>query len=316
MIRRFLFAFVSMVVWVTAAAADDGRLKLQQREAQVEALFTPGRDLMDVKLAVDELVDPTSDVASVRAEIDKMAATLLSMAAAAHGDHEKLKVLRKFLYESGPWNGDRPFVYDMALTKGEKYPNKPELKLLGYYTKTRLGNCVTMPILLAILGRRMGLKMTLALAPFHVFVKFTDETGKEWNIEATSGAGYTRDLWYRRELPMSDLAVSKGTYLRGLSEEETKAVLASLLVEQDMAVQNPDRVIVTASVILRHFPNLSSALLYRGSAYAQLIERYNLILNDTPPEFGDIVRDFYRRNQQDFAAAEALGWTEKEGEKQ
>jgi regulator of sirC expression with transglutaminase-like and TPR domain len=190
MIKRFLLAFLSMLLCAAWAAANDVGLTPAQREAQIEALFAPGRSLEEVKLAVDGMVNPEQDASDIAAELDKLSRVLLPMVADAKGDHAKLKVLRQFIYENGPWNENRPFAYDLADPKGRTSENK----LLGTYLRTRRGNCISMPILFAILGQRMGLKTTLAVAPFHMFVKFTDEAGKEWNLEPTSGGGYTRDL--------------------------------------------------------------------------------------------------------------------------
>jgi hypothetical protein len=114
---------------------------------------------------------------------------------------------------------------------------------------------------------------------------------------------------------MSDLAVAKGAYLALLSDEEAKAAVATLLLERDLSAGRVDQLIPAANVILRHAPRSISALLYRGSAYGLMAERYRLALDGMPPEFGSIVQDLFRRNHADFAAAEALGWTEKEGVK-
>ncbi len=57
-----------------------------------------------------------------------------------------------------------------------------------------------MPILFLVLEEEwIGLNVTLATAPLHIFVKWRDaESGQSWNLEVTSGAGFTRDDWYRR----------------------------------------------------------------------------------------------------------------------
>ena len=99
--------------------------------------------------------------------------------------------------------------------------------MLQRYLTTRRGNCITMPILFLALGQRLGLTMTLAEAPLHVFVKYTDDGGVVWNLEPTSGGGFTRDAWYRKKLPMSDKAVANGVYLRPLAHEEATALIDS-----------------------------------------------------------------------------------------
>ena len=204
---------LALALSLSAAAGEPPVLE----EGRIEALFAPGRDLLDVKLAVDGMIDPAG-AAGGRAEVETLAAALQAMAAGAQGSNARLQVLRRFLNESGPWNGGRPFAYDMADPLG----SNPASKRLTHYLRTRLGNCVTMPMLAVILGRRIGLKLTLAVAPSHVFVKYTDDAGRVWNLEATSGLGFTRDVWYRRNLPMTDAAVAKGTYLRALSEDRER----------------------------------------------------------------------------------------------
>lgn len=285
-------------------------------EAKIEALFTPGRDVLDIKLAVDAMADPSAGIAEGRAAIDGLAASLLPMAAGAQGSNAKLQVLRRFLYVSGPWNGGRPFSYDMSDPRGAK----PVNRLLTHYVRARLGNCITMPMLAMILGRRIGLKLTLAVAPFHVFNKYTDDAGTVWNLEATSGLGFTRDAWYRLQLPMTDAAVAKGTYLRALSEDENVALMAMLIVEHDMAAKQPEAAIAAVNVILRHDPDNAIGLVWRGSANALRLRRdvFPLIqaLGFLPPEMSAYAEALSANNLADFTAAEALGWTEQDGIKQ
>jgi len=87
----------------------------------------------------------------------------------------------------------------------------PTHDLLTSYLASRKGNCVSMPILFVILGERLGLNVTLSTAPLHVLVKYTDaQSGVTYNLEATSGGGFTRDAWYRQNLPMTDVAIANG----------------------------------------------------------------------------------------------------------
>lgn len=128
-----LALFLFPAIAATAVIAGTARPDL---ETQIEALFAPSLDALSVKLAVDAMVDSSTDPAHIRQQLDDLAATLQPMLAGATGSHEKLKVLRRFLYEAGDWNGNRPFAYDMADPLGSKISNK----LLGEYLETRLGN--------------------------------------------------------------------------------------------------------------------------------------------------------------------------------
>lgn len=262
------------------------------------------------------MVDPSTDPAYVRQELADLTTALQPMLVGANGSHDKLKVLRRFLYEAGEWNGNRPFGYDMTDPLGNRLSNK----LLGTYLETRRGNCVTMPMLVMILGHRIGLDMTLATAPHHVFVKFTDDQGTVWNLEATSGAGYTRDLWYRQSLPMTDQAVAKGTYMRALPDEQVKALMATTLVESFMAEKQPEQAIATANVILRHNPGDAIMHVWRGSAFGLMLRRDVVArypeLGALSPEIRAYADALYMHNVADFHEAEALGWSEKDGETQ
>jgi len=315
--RRIAGIVLALFLWPTiAVSASIAGTASSDLEKQVEALFNPSPDALLVKLAVDAMVEPSTNPDRIRQELDDLTAVLQPMLAGATGSHAKLKVLRRFLYEPGDWNGNRPFAYDMADPLGSKLSNK----LLGRYLETRRGNCVTMPMLVMILGRRIGLDMTLAVAPHHVFVKFTDELGKVWNLEATSGAGYTRDIWYRKNLPMTDHSVAKGTYMRALNDDQVKAVMATYLVEHFMAEKQPEQAIAAADVILRHHPGDAIMHVWRGSAFGLMLRRDVVAryfdLGALPPEIRAYADALYMHNIADFQKAEALGWTEQDGETQ
>lgn len=143
---------------VLAQSPVNEQAALQER---TEALFAPGQDLLAVKLAVDAMVDPSSNTVEVQAEIDRMAADVRVMAGENASPSERLAALKRYLYEGGDWNGNRPFQYDLEDPLGEKSANR----LLQRYLTTRRGNCITMPMLMTFVGLRLGLQMTLAEAP-------------------------------------------------------------------------------------------------------------------------------------------------------
>ncbi len=313
---RLLFTVLVFLALLPPSEAAPTAVESIPWEHRVEAFFEPDMTVLDVMLTVDHMIDPSLEPDSVRNEIDELAKHLIPTADKAVGAHSKLTVLRQFLNQSGPWNGNRAFAYDLADPLGKKH----EHKRLSHYLRTRLGNCITMPMLVLVLGRRIGLNMTLAVAPFHSFVKFTDDRGREWNLEATSGSGYTRDQWYRKNLPMTETAITKGTYLRALSEEENKALIASILIDWDMASDNPERAITTANILLKHAPRSVSLYLWRGSAYAKLLQKNVLAMfpntENVPPEIRIYADALLEQNLADFQQAEALGWTEQDGVQQ
>jgi regulator of sirC expression with transglutaminase-like and TPR domain len=280
----------------------------------MQALFQPGRDLLNVKLSVDQMVDPATNAQAVTSMIDRMADDVKTMAGAGAKSAEMLAALKRFLYEGGAWNDNRPFQYDLDDPLGEK----PANRLLQRYLTTRRGNCITMPMLMTFVGQRLGLRMTLAEAPLHVFIKYTDDDGAVWNLEATSGGGFTRDAWYREKLPMSDTAVANGVYLRPLSHEESVALVASFLVEHQIDAGAFENAIAVSDVLLRHYPSFAYGLVKKGSAYSGLLRRelageYTR-MEDIPVDLKVKADQWYGQNMQAFAKAEAMGWRPEDGQ--
>ena len=308
-----LFSIFLLAFGAQAVSPDNGISHLQ---ADVEALFRSGRDLAEIKLSIDHMVDPVVNTGASLAAVDRMAASVKAMLPDEANGGEKLAALKHYIYEAGPWNDGKPFQYDLSDPLGEK----PASRKLIRYLETRRGNCVTMPILFLLLGERLGLKMTLAEAPLHLFVKYTDDDGSTWNLEATSGAGFTRDLWYRQKLPMTDKAVANGVYLRPLSREETVAIMASFLVEHHLATGEHEKAIAIADVILRHYPNSAYVLAKKGTAYYRLLQRdvtskYTR-MEDIPPDLRARADVWYRENATAFDRAERLGWRLQDGQTQ
>lgn len=273
-------------------------------------------DFARAKLAVDAFVDSSIDQIAALAEIDRMAATVQKMIAtlppdAAAKSSEKLRALRSFVYEPGWWNGEKPFRYDLDDPLGQK----PGSQALPSYLASKKGNCVSMPALFLALGERLGLDVTLSTAPLHVFVKWTDaESGRTWNLETTSGAGFTRDEHYRKIMPMTDEAIANGIYLKTLTRKETLSVMASPVLDHLLATGRYDEAIAVADVLIAAWPANSYAMVKKGTAYYRLLER-DIIKkypreSDIPADRLGYAKELYRANQVAFAEAEALGWRE------
>ncbi len=273
-------------------------------------------DFARVKLAVDKFVDPSIDEVAGIAEIDRMVTTVDKMLGtlppdAASTSVEKMKALRTFLYEGGWWNNGRPFEYDLS----DPYGQKPGSQSLPNYLATRKGNCVSMPALFLILGKRLGLDVTLSTAPLHIFIKFTDDaTGKTWNLETTSGAGFTRDAWYRQKLEMTDEAIANGVYLKTLSQREALSIVATPILDSLIATGRYDEAVAVANVLIEAYPANAYTLVKKGTAYYRLLD-INIIRkypkqSDIPADRIAYANDLYKANREAFAKAEALGWRE------
>jgi regulator of sirC expression with transglutaminase-like and TPR domain len=262
-------AILAICMSLAATSAQSSEADVAAVQRQAEALFDPSRNLLDVKLAVDAMVNPSVNTVAVKSVIEGMAAEIGVMAGKGADSTRKLAALKRYLYESGEWNDNRPFQYDLDDPLG----TKPANRILQRYLTVRRGNCITMPMLFLAVGQRLGLNMTLAEAPLHVFVKYTDDAGKVWNLEPTSGGGAVRDDWYRQKLPMSDQAVANGVYLRALPHNEAVALIVSFLVEHDIGKGQFENAIAVSHVLLRHYPKFAYGLVKQGSAYSGLLRR-------------------------------------------
>lgn len=271
-------------------------------------------DYAAAKLVVDRLIDPSTDAEEVQRALDAWERAVRGNLPANATPRDKLDALLRTLYEPGGWNQGRPFEYDLSDPFGRNAANKR----LATYLATRKGNCVSMPVLVAILGQRIGLQVALATAPHHVLVKVLVD-GTWWNVEATAG-GFKADASYVRETHISPLAVENGLYLRTLSPREGLAVIASTLMEHLGARKDGDTLMEVAEMALVANPKDSIAMIWKANAFnLQLQQRYVSRYPtpaDIPPE---LLTDYLHRSRENFAwfeKAEALGWYERTPEQE
>lgn len=265
-------------------------------------------DFADVKIAVDRMIDPTIDAQEQLKQIDQMVGSIRRMLPKNANSWDKVDAIRRYIYQPGPWNEGRAFSYDHDDPYGLDVRNK----LLSDYIQDRRGNCITMPFLFIILGQRLGLDVTPAMAPLHVFVKFTDDQGVTHNLEATSGAGRTRDVHYRNLLPITDAAIANGVFLTPLDEQQSIAVIASVLVEKLTTQGRYHDAMALADIILEHYPMYAYIMVKKGTAAYHLLrtefhEKYPDI-RDVPEKKLAYLDYLQTLNQEAFSAAEALGW--------
>jgi regulator of sirC expression with transglutaminase-like and TPR domain len=269
-------------------------------------------DLARFKLTIDKLVSPRVDVAKALKEIDAMVRRVKAMPEFGTTATSKAIALQRFIYTAGPWNGYRPFEYDLDDPLGET----PTNKVLPTYLSTRKGNCVTMPFLFIILGQRLGIDVTASSAPNHILVKFRNELGIWLNLEATRGANPARELWIRQQSPsITDKAMESGIYLRPLSKKETAALMAGLLSEYYFKQQQYPQLFALADVLLEHYSKDVLMMVRKGAAYGRTANRYLTDRLSSSGQRPSMPRWYYdhlvESNQLWFAKAEALGWREE-----
>ena len=307
---KALVVSLLLVLICTASNAMADEASYFKMKADVQALFHMKGDFVDVKIAVDKLVDPTIDEESLRKQFNQYMAPLTLMMQGVEKDHERLNVLKQFLFDAGQWNQNHVLSYDFS----DPFAKVGTHRFLTYTLNERLGNCVTMPTLMMLLGQKFGLKMTLSILPRHTFVKFTDELNRTWNIEATSGGGYTRDTYYREKFQFSEKAVESGAYMSALTKEETIALMAQFIPEWMIQHDRPEEAIAAYDIILKHYPKDVLAWVGRGSSFAMILQRDFVTkfksLEEMTLKQQQQALQLSQMNKHDFDQAEVLGWTE------
>jgi len=267
-------------------------------------------NLLEIKLTIDKLIDDELDVSATRAKIKSMAKDIEAMITPNMTDWQKLDALRTYIYEAGVWNNEEAFSYDLDDPQGVSR----ESRLIHNYLKTRKGNCVSMPVLHAILGQEIGLDMTLSTAPLHLFVKYSDVSGKTINIEATSGGHPARTEWYQKNLPMLPQAISNGMFMDKLTSEQTIAVLGHDLASHLLRIEDNENAILVSEKLIPLFPNYAPLYMVQGSGYFKLIERD---FQKKYPDTTDIPKELYpqfirymEQNAISFQKVNELGWVD------
>lgn len=267
-------------------------------------------DLAKAKVTIDQMIDPSIDIAKTLTELDEMAERTRARFHPNASTREKVEVLRAQIYEPGPWNGNQPFQYDLD----DPYGRAIRSKLVSTYLATRKGNCVSMPLLFIVLGQKLGLDLTASTAPEHVFVKYRDETGEVFNLEATSGAGFTSEAWMLKNMPMTPEALSNGVFLRRHTKKETVVVMLTTLMEFYGKEDRQEERVALAALALKYDPRNVSAMLHISAAHGQVMEREYMRRFATPADIPIPERARFVQLNEGIGhwrqKAEALGWRE------
>ncbi len=276
-------------------------------------------DLARAKLSIDRMVDPSVNVEANLRLLDYWADKARQRIPRGATNRQKIDALITTLYDPGPWNDFRPFGYDYSDPMGRDI----KTTLLSHYLETRKGQCVVMPMAFAFIAKRLSVDVALSTAPYHVLVKYGDETEGQWmNVEATSGRIYY-DSQYEASMGISPIAIKNELYLRPYTQREAVSLFATTtLMQVYRAQENPERMLDITKLILDANPKDPIALETRANAYYLLIQRD---FKRKYPKASQIPADelktysYYSKQNLDLSAkAEALGakvWNKKDWDK-
>jgi len=182
-------------------------------------------------------------------------------------DMDKFLATKMFIYDSGKWNDEKPFSYDLDDPLG----NIPENQLLNTYLETRKGNCVSMPTLFLALMERVDPNVPFygVNAPLHLFCRLIDrQTGDVWNVEATNNGSPARNQWYIEQMNITQEAVNNGIYLEQLSKKEYIAELINILIRKERHKENYEKALQYTELSLRLSPNSINGLIQKSALLA------------------------------------------------
>jgi hypothetical protein len=114
-------------------------------------------------------------------------------------------------------DGKRPTLADGADSKN--------VFIHGLLEGKHLGTCASMPVLVAVIGRRLGYPVNLAGAKLHLYVRYEEPNGKHFNIEPTVTDVFLTptDEDYKKgndRFPATDDEIKGYSWLRPLSNRE------------------------------------------------------------------------------------------------
>ncbi len=302
-----IFLGSTSLVWAVPASLHN----IDQTELnRVKALLDVPEDKISFaysKLVVDQMIDPSINIFKEMRRLKDMIKPITALN--LETSMQKKNALREYLYDAGAWNDFKPFRYDFNDPKGTKLKNK----LLSTYMDTRKGNCISMPFLFIALGQMLGLDVGASTAPLHVFVKYTnDATGMTYNLETTSGAHPSRDVWLKQEFAITDAAIQKGGYLAKLTNKETVAVIANTLLQHYDEQKRYGQLIATADLLLAYYPKYINTLIYRAKASQSLLIAHEIWRyqhsDQAPPHKRKIFSHFLKQMNVSENRARQLGW--------
>jgi regulator of sirC expression with transglutaminase-like and TPR domain len=325
-----LLALCTAPVWAQTLSPDaDQHATLQ---AQVNAQLADGKkhdpnlvilqsllaqpedstDLAKAEVTIEKMIDPKVNQTATLKELDDLAQAIKARFPKGDATNKELKaaLLLNSLQYPGPWNDNRPFHYDLDDPMG----NNPSHKLLSYYLATRKGNCVSMPVLFVVLSQKLGIEATLSNAPTHEFARLRKDDGTWLNVEATS-FGTKSDLHYQQELGITNRAIETGIYLHTLTKKQDILVMVGTLEQYYRHNRHADEQLGLTTLVLMTDPKDVDAWLWRGDAYARIIEdkfikKYGSV-EKIPPSDQQNYNVLHTNNLRMFERAEELGWVEE-----
>jgi regulator of sirC expression with transglutaminase-like and TPR domain len=186
--------------------------------AEVSALLNLQEKEIDIgraALILAKELDPDFDIAAYSRHIDLLAQKVSRLSQGTQDPDQRIRALNTVLYQI------EGFRYDHSASAIDKLESHSLKGILD----TKLGTCVTMPLLYLAVAQRLGYPVYAVSTPNHIFLRYVDSKLDAQNIEATSGGGYSPDAYYIREMQVSKRALRSGGYMRTMTHRQFLAML-------------------------------------------------------------------------------------------
>ena len=180
-------------------------------------------DLGIACLSITKEICPDVDIDYFVKQLEIMAQKISYISQGTTEPEARIGAMNTFLYRAGWWNDSLTFTYDLDDLDANKISNQ----FLSGYLNTRLGSCITMPMLHLVLADKLGWPIKAVRSPKHIFCRYIDRNFEMNNIEATCGGGYISNERYISDSQIPEKPIKNGVYLRTLSKKE---YIASMLL--------------------------------------------------------------------------------------
>ena len=120
---------------------------------------------------------------------------------------------------------DFGFFYNLACRSEDTTPRPIDTFIHGLFQGSG-GNCVSMPVMLTAVGRRLNYPLKLVKAKNHYFVRWDEDGGERFNLEVSLQEGFNchPDDYYRQfRFPMTPKQEVEGSFLVSMTPRQELA---------------------------------------------------------------------------------------------
>jgi len=221
-------------------------------------------DIATAMLTIDKIIDPSVDINKYLKEIDALLVEIKKQSVDPRGD---FIVIKKILYEEGPWNNYKPYKYNLEDPFGKDITNH----LLSHYLDTKIGNCVSMPMLYYIICRKLGFEAYISTAPSHMFVQTIGGT-QFYGIETTRKGRTWKLEDFIMQWDISEKEKANNLYYQRFTKKEIISELLNQAVVYYMNTKQYKKGVKTADLALKYMPNNYMVMLNKAAIYGNLID--------------------------------------------